>query len=70
MLDVSTIVGGFSVGAMVGATRVGKGSLVPPLISSLPGIALGARLTRAVPEGWIRALPCASLVAASLKVIH
>ncbi len=44
--------------------------LVPLLIGSLPGIALGARLTRAMPEGWIRALLCASLVAAGLKVIH
>lgn len=40
------------------------------LIGSLPGIWLGARLTRLMPEGVIRALLCASLVAAGVKVIH
>jgi uncharacterized protein len=44
--------------------------LVPLLVGSLPGIWLGARLTRAMPEGLIRTLLCLSLVTAGLKVIH
>ncbi len=40
------------------------------LIGSLPGIWLGARLTRRMPEALVRALLCASLVTAGLKVIH
>jgi uncharacterized membrane protein YfcA len=40
------------------------------LIGSLPGIWLGARLTRALPEKATRALLCVSLVTAGLKVIH
>lgn len=44
--------------------------LAPLLAGSLPGIWLGARLTRALPEGWVRALLCLSLLGAGLKVIH
>jgi uncharacterized membrane protein YfcA len=40
------------------------------LIGSLPGIWLGAQLTRSLPERLIRALLCLSLVGAGLKVIH
>jgi uncharacterized membrane protein YfcA len=40
------------------------------LIGSLPGIWLGAQLTRSMPERLIRALLCLSLVGAGLKVIH
>jgi uncharacterized membrane protein YfcA len=40
------------------------------LIGSLPGIWLGAQLTRQLPDRLIRALLCASLVTAGLKVIH
>ncbi len=40
------------------------------LIGSLPGIWLGAQLTRSLPEKLIRALLCLSLVGAGLKVIH
>jgi uncharacterized protein len=40
------------------------------LIGSLPGIWLGARLTKALPERIVRALLCVSLVTAGLKVIH
>ncbi len=44
--------------------------LVSLLIGSLPGIWLGARLTRSMPERYVRTLLCASLVAAGIKVIH
>ncbi len=40
------------------------------LIGSLPGIWLGAQLTRSLPERLIRALLCLSLLGAGLKVIH
>jgi hypothetical protein len=40
------------------------------LTGSLPGIWLGARLTRSLPDRLVRALLCASLVGAGLKVIH
>lgn len=40
------------------------------LIGSLPGIWLGAQLTRSLPEKLVRALLCVSLVTAGLKVIH
>jgi uncharacterized membrane protein YfcA len=40
------------------------------LIGSLPGIWLGAQLTRRLPEQLIRVLLCLSLVTAGLKVIH
>lgn len=39
------------------------------LVGSLPGIWLGAQLTRAMPERLVRALLCASLVTAGLKVM-
>ena len=44
--------------------------LGPLLIGSLPGIWLGAQLTKSMPEPLVRALLCVSLVAAGLKVIH
>lgn len=40
------------------------------LIGSIPGIWLGAQLTRKMPERLVRTLLCLSLVAAGLKVIH
>ena len=40
------------------------------LIGSLPGIWLGARLTKALPEGFVRTLLCGSLLIAGLKVIY
>jgi uncharacterized membrane protein YfcA len=40
------------------------------LIGSLPGIWLGERLTKVLPEHIVRALLCVSLVTAGLKVIH
>jgi uncharacterized membrane protein YfcA len=40
------------------------------LVGSLPGIWLGAQLTRKMPERLVRALLCVSLVTAGLKVIH
>lgn len=40
------------------------------LIGSVPGIWLGAQLTRKMPERVVRGLLCASLVTAGLKVIH
>ncbi len=43
------------------------GSLI---VGSLPGIWLGARLTRAMPERLVRFLLCVSLITAGLKVIH
>ena len=44
--------------------------LVWLLMGSLPGIWLGAQLTKTMPERAVRALLCVSLVAAGLKVIH
>ncbi|NML14547.1 sulfite exporter TauE/SafE family protein [Azohydromonas caseinilytica] len=50
--------------------HVDWGLLASLLIGSLPGIWLGARLTRAMPEKVVRTLLCASLVTAGLKVIN
>ena len=44
--------------------------LVALLLGSIPGIWLGAQLTKSLPEKWVRGLLCASLVTAGLKVIH
>ncbi|HEY4081262.1 MAG TPA: sulfite exporter TauE/SafE family protein [Burkholderiaceae bacterium] len=44
--------------------------LVSLLIGSLPGIWLGAQLTRRLPESAVRALLCGSLLLAGWKVIH
>ncbi|HEY8879152.1 MAG TPA: sulfite exporter TauE/SafE family protein [Roseateles sp.] len=44
--------------------------LVSLLIGSLPGIWLGAQLTRRLPDGVVRSLLCASLLMAGWKVIH
>jgi uncharacterized protein len=40
------------------------------LVGSIPGIWLGAQLTRKLPEKLIRVLLCASLITAGIKVIH
>ena len=40
------------------------------LLGSIPGIWLGAQLTRKMPEKLVRALLCISLVTAGLKVIY
>lgn len=40
------------------------------LIGSLPGIWLGAQLTRRLPDGVVRSLLCVSLLMAGWKVIH
>lgn len=40
------------------------------LVGSLPGIYLGAQLTRRLPDGAVRALLCASLLMAGWKVAH
>ncbi len=39
------------------------------LIGSLPGIWLGAQLTRTLPERWVRSALCVSLTAAGIKVL-
>lgn len=44
--------------------------LVYLLLGSLPGIWIGAQLTKTMPERIVRALLCVSLVTAGLKVIH
>jgi len=44
--------------------------LVPLLIGSVPGIWLGAQLTRRLPDRIVRGLLCVSLVLAGWKVIH
>ncbi|MBV8379343.1 MAG: sulfite exporter TauE/SafE family protein [Paucibacter sp.] len=44
--------------------------LVPLLVGSIPGIWLGAQLTRRLPDGAVRALLCGSLLLAGWKVIH
>ncbi len=43
--------------------------LLALLIGSLPGIWLGARLTKAMPERLVRTLLCVSLVTAGIKVM-
>ncbi|EHR71051.1 putative permease [Burkholderiales bacterium JOSHI_001] len=50
--------------------NVNWGLLVALLMGSLPGIWLGARLSKALPERLVRTLLCLSLVTAGLKVIH
>ena len=40
------------------------------LVGSVPGIWLGAQLTKTMPERIVRALLCVALVTAGLKVIH
>lgn len=50
--------------------HVNWGLLGALLIGSIPGIWLGAQLTRKMPEKLVRALLCISLVTAGLKVIH
>jgi uncharacterized protein len=39
------------------------------LIGSLPGIWIGAQLTRTLPERWVRSALCLALTAAGLKVL-
>ena len=46
------------------------GLLAALLVGSLPGIWLGARLTKSLPDKLIRTLLAGSLLAAGLKVIH
>lgn len=50
--------------------HVDWGLLGALLIGSIPGIWLGAQLTRRMPERIVRGLLCAALVTAGLKVIH
>ena len=50
--------------------HVDWGLLGALLIGSLPGIWLGAQLTKAMPDKLVRALLCISLVTAGLKVIR
>jgi uncharacterized membrane protein YfcA len=50
--------------------HVDWGLLGALLIGSLPGIWIGAQLTRRMPERLVRGLLCVSLVTAGLKVIH
>jgi uncharacterized membrane protein YfcA len=45
------------------------GLLPALLLGSVPGIWLGARLTRRMPQALVRALLCASLVSAAVKVM-
>jgi len=49
--------------------RVDWGLLAALLVGSLPGIWLGARLTRALPERLVRGVLCLSLFGAGLKVL-
>jgi len=49
--------------------HVDWGLLGALLFGSIPGIWLGARLTRRMPERLVRTLLCVSLVTAGLKVI-
>jgi uncharacterized membrane protein YfcA len=46
------------------------GLLAALLVGSIPGIWLGAQLTRKIPDRLVRALLCVSLVTAGLKVIY
>ena len=49
--------------------HVNWGLLLPLLVGSLPGIWLGAQLTRRLPDSVIRALLCISLITAGWKVL-
>lgn len=49
--------------------HVNWGLLAALLVGSLPGIWIGAQLTKKMPDGLVRALLCISLVTAGLKVI-
>jgi uncharacterized protein len=44
--------------------------LVALLMGSIPGIWIGAQLTRKIPDQFVRALLCVALVTAGIKVIH
>jgi uncharacterized membrane protein YfcA len=50
--------------------HVNWGLLLALIVGSVPGIWIGAQLTRRMPERLVRALLCLSLVTAGLKVIH
>ena len=50
--------------------HVNWGLLLALLIGSIPGIWLGAQLTRKMPDKLVRSLLCISLVTAGLKVIY
>ena len=50
--------------------HVDWGLLAALLLGSIPGIWIGAQLTRKMPDRLVRALLCVSLVTAGLKVIH
>ncbi len=50
--------------------HVNWGLLGALLIGSLPGIWLGAQLTKKMPDGLVRVMLCISLVTAGLKVIR
>ena len=50
--------------------HVDWGLLAALVIGGVPGIWLGAQLTRRMPEKLVRALLCMALVTAGLKVIH
>jgi uncharacterized membrane protein YfcA len=59
--------------AGVGHATLGNvdwGLLSALLVGSLPGIWLGAQLTRHMPERLVRTLLCVSLLTAGLKVMH
>ena len=47
----------------------GRPDLAALLVGSLPGIWLGARLTRALPEAVVRGVLCLSLLGAGIKVL-
>lgn len=49
--------------------HVDWGLLASLLVGSLPGIWIGARLTRSMPDRLVRSVLCASLVGAGLKVL-
>ena len=50
--------------------HVNWGLLGALLIGSIPGIWIGAQLTRKMPEALVRTLLCVALVTAGLKVIY
>lgn len=50
--------------------HVNWGLLGTLLIGSIPGIWIGAQLTRKMPERFVRSLLCVALVTAGLKVIY
>ena len=68
-MNLPTTLSGFAVGAIVGLTGFGGGSLMTPLLVLLPGIWLARHAFARVPEHVRRRLPAAMLVPIGGKLV-